>query len=466
MSMIQWQGLGLVLPHKTCFSEFSGQLDWGCRIAIVGDNGSGKSSLLRLFAGLQSPSEGKVQIEPFLRLGHVPQVLEGDQTLSGGQRVNQALSQALAAQPDLLLLDEPSNHLDADNRRAMLRMLQHFHGALLLVTHDESWMNQLCDTLWIVADGQVQVFHGRYQDYLAERAGRHAALQRQRALLRREQQAAHQRLMQEQQRASHARQRGEKAIRERRWATVKSATKLGRGNTTAVDHRADMLTRQQALGDELARLSPGEEISPAFFLPPQARHAHGPVLQVSDGWIGHERVIAGPLHLVVQPGERWLLVGANGSGKSTLARALLGDTALRLGGQWLTPPRQEIGYLDQHYANLPVEQTVLATLQQTVPDWSASALRHHLSRFLFRSDGAVQTLVRCLSGGECARLSLACLAARPPQLLILDEISNNLDGRARQHVATILRDYPGTLLLISHDEALVQQLGEMRRLDL
>ncbi|WP_338621107.1 ATP-binding cassette domain-containing protein [Paludibacterium sp. THUN1379] len=466
MSMIQWQGLSLVFPHKTCFSEFSGQLDWGCRIAIVGDNGSGKSSLLRMLAGLQSPSEGRLQMEPLLRLGHVPQVLDGDLKLSGGQRVNQALSQALAEQPDLLLLDEPSNHLDTANRRAMLRMLQHFHGGLLLVTHDETWMNTLCDTLWIVADGQIRVFHGRYQDYLAERAGQHAALQRQRDLLRREQQGAHQRLMQEQQRASHARQRGEKAIRERRWATVKSATKLGRGNTTAVDNRADLLTRQQTLGDELARLSPGEVISPAFFLPPQARHARGPVVQVSDGLIGHERVIAGPLHLVIRSGERWLLGGANGSGKSTLARALLGETALRLGGQWQTPPRQEIGYLDQHYANLPADQTVLAVLQQTVPDWAPSALRHHLSRFLFRGDGAVQTLVRALSGGERARLSLACLAARPPQLLILDEISNNLDGRARQHVASILHDYPGTLLLISHDEALVQQLGEMRRLNL
>ncbi|TDR82950.1 ABC-F family ATP-binding cassette domain-containing protein [Paludibacterium purpuratum] len=466
MSMLQWQGLCLAFPHKTCFSDFTGSLDWGQRIAIVGDNGCGKSSLLRVLAGLQTPSEGHIEREADLRIGYVAQVLDGDAALSGGQRVNQALSRALAGYPDLLLLDEPSNHLDADNRRAMLRMLRHYTGTLVLVTHDSEWMDRLCDRVWIVEDERVEAFGGRYRDYLDERAAQHAALLRSREQLRRDRQATHERLMKEQERASHARQRGETAIRERRWATVKSAAKLGRGNTTAGDNRAELRARREDIQHELARLSPGASVDPAFFLPAGGQRGRGPVVQISDGQFGYGVALAAPIHWVIEAGERWQIAGANGCGKSTLARALAGELALRLGGGWLTPPSMDIGYLDQHYANLPAGRTVLDALRDHAPDWTISALRHHLSRFLFRHDAALDAPVETLSGGERARLSLACIAARTPRLLILDEVSNNLDARSRQQVAEILCAYPGTLLLISHDETLLQQLTGLRRLEM
>jgi len=466
MSMIQWQGLGLAFPHKTCFSDFSGSLTWGERIAIVGDNGSGKSSLLRLLAGELAPSEGRIVRAPDLTVGYVAQVLSGDAALSGGQRVNQALSRALASSPDLLLLDEPSNHLDGDNRRAMLRMLRHFAGTLVLVTHDEAWMAQLCDTLWIVEDGRIAAFAGRYQDYLDERATRHAALLHERAMLQQDRRATHERLMKEQERASHARQRGEKAIRERRWATVKSAAKLSRGNTTAGDNKAELRARREEIQTALAQSAPGETVEPAFFLPAGAKRTRGPVVQVSGALFGHRGALTAPLHLTVEPGERVWLAGANGSGKSTLARALAGETRLRLGGDWLTPAAADIGYLDQHYANLPPRHSVLQALLACASDWPASAVRHHLSRFLFRHDAQLDMPIEALSGGERARLSLACIAARAPRLLILDEVSNNLDARSRQHVADILQAYPGALLLISHDEALLRSLSGLRKVAL
>ncbi|PHV12429.1 ABC-F family ATP-binding cassette domain-containing protein [Chitinimonas sp. BJB300] len=458
MPMIQLQGLGLVFPHKTCFSGFSTAIEWGQRIAIVGANGNGKSSLLKILVGSLAPSEGTVCKTPGLGIGYVAQVLDSTNTLSGGQRVNQALSQALAQASDLLLLDEPTNHLDADNRRSLSRMLQGFYGSIMLVTHDEALMDQVCDSIWHIGEGRIDVFSGRYTDYLAEQALQRDALGKQLAALKRAQQDTHDALMQEQERASHARQRGAKSIRERKWPTVKSPTKLGRGSTTAGNKQVEIKAQQRDLMGQLEQLRPIGIIVPRFHLSAAAKSRQG-VLQITNGAVGYDRPILQPIHMRLAHGEPLALQGRNGSGKSTLARAIQGDPGLIRSGTWITPPTSDIGYLDQHYANLAPNHTVLQALMNVVPDWPMQTLRRHLSDFLFRQDEAVQNQVCTLSGGEKARLSLACIAAKTPQLLILDELTNNLDTTMRRHMIEILRNYPGALLVISHDEDFLQQIG-------
>ena len=462
MSMIQLQGVSLAFLHKTCFSNFDGHIDWGQRIAIVGDNGSGKSSLLRLLHGELTPQAGRVQRPTDLRIGHVPQILAARQGLSGGQQLNQALGQALAARPDLLLLDEPTNHLDADNRRSLCRMLRHFYGAIVLVSHDVALVDEVCDTVWLLERGEVQVHAGRYADLCAERAQQRARIEKQLGEVKRARVAAHDARMQEQQRASKARTHGERAIAEHKWPTVKSLAKLGRGNETAGRRQAALAERQQDLGRQLDALRQPPVLVPRFNLTP-ATLAQGVVVQISGGEAGYDgqRVVSG-IHLQLSSGGRLALTGRNGCGKSTLAMAIAGRTpAERLAGTWITPDGDEIGYLDQHYAALQAGLTVLQTLRQAAPGWSEQQLRHRLSDFLFGRDEAVQADVATLSGGERARLALACIAARPPRLLLLDEVTNNLDLAARQHVIEVLRAYPGTMLLISHDAAFLQALGEV-----
>ncbi|MYM98407.1 ABC-F family ATP-binding cassette domain-containing protein [Duganella vulcania] len=458
MSMIQLQGLGLAFPHKICFSAFNATVEWGQRIAIVGDNGSGKSSLLKLIGGLLDPAEGSVRASPGLGIGYLAQVQHGDQQLSGGQRVNRALSAALASATDLLLLDEPTNHLDADNKRSLARMLKAFYGAVILVTHDEALMDQVCDTIWSIRSGTIEVFTGKYSDYLAERQRQHASLEKQLSAIALAKQNTHQALMQEQERASRARERGVKNIENRRWPTVKSPTKLGRGNTTAGRKQADIKEHKLQLLEQMEALRTDPVIVPRFHLDaaPSSRHT---VLQISNGAAGYAQPVLQGIHLHLERGERLVLQGANGSGKSTLAQAIMGAAEVTRSGDWFTPPRDEIGYLDQHYANIDPDHTVLQALQSVVPTWDATALRGHLSDFLFRHNDLVHARVAVLSGGERARLSLACIAAKPPTLLILDEITNNLDMRMRQHVIEVVRAYPGALVLISHDENFLRQIG-------
>ncbi|GGP22769.1 erythromycin ABC transporter ATP-binding protein [Silvimonas iriomotensis] len=462
--MLQIEGLGVSHGRKVCFSGFSSAIERGQRIAILGDNGSGKSSLLNVLAGLAMPSEGAVRSVAGLRYGHVVQIQQDEATFSGGERVSRAIGAALAQQPDILLLDEPTNHLDGPNRRALYRMLRHFGGAVVLVTHDVALLDEACDTLWHLEQGRITVFAGRYRDYMAERARQRASLAGQFAQNRRAAKSAHEALMKEQERAAHARQHGARSIENGKWATVKSLTKLGRSNTTAGRKQADLRTQREDIAEQLEQVRQAATIVPHFHLP-AARGRDG-VVQISHGRVGYGVPLLGDVHLQLNQGDRLALVGRNGSGKSTLARAMLGDAAISRQGDWLLPAPEQVGYLDQHYATLAPALSAQDALRALVPGWTEAQRRQHLADFLFFDTVAVSTPAAALSGGERARLALALIAARPPQLLILDEVTNNLDLTVRQHVIDILRDYPGAMVLISHDEDFLAQLDGLTRLDL
>lgn len=141
-----------------------------------------------------------------------------------------------------------------------------------------------------------------------------------------------------------------------------------------------------------------------------------------------------------------------------MIKAILGDATVTKSGVWHAPKPSDIGYLDQHYRTLNQGKTVLETIQELVPSWSHAEVRSHLNDFLFRKNEEVQASFATLSGGEKARLSLAQIAAKPPQLLILDEITNNLDLETRNHVMQVLKDFPGAMIIISHDEDFLEEI--------
>ncbi len=163
-------------------------------------------------------------------------------------------------------------------------------------------------------------------------------------------------------------------------------------------------------------------------------------------------------HTSINHGSRIALIGRNGSGKSILDKAFLGDKKVITNGDWYLPKLKEIGYLDQHYSTLSSNQTVLESLAELV-SWPHAELRRHLNDFLFRKNEEVHRPISQLSGGEKARLSLAHLAAKTPQLLILDEVTNNLDLEIRQHLINMFKVYPGAMILISHDGDFLNEVG-------
>lgn len=157
--------------------------------------------------------------------------------------------------------------------------------------------------------------------------------------------------------------------------------------------------------------------------------------------------------------DRISVQGDNASGKSTLIKAILNDPNLVKTGNWYVPKIEDIGYLDQHYNTLSAKMTVYETISELVPSWTNIEVRRHLSDFLFRKNDEVNNCVVQLSGGEKARLSLAQIAALPPKLLILDEITNNLDLQTKQHVSQVLKVYPGAMIVLSHESDFLDDIG-------
>ncbi|MEK6733692.1 MAG: ATP-binding cassette domain-containing protein, partial [Pseudomonadota bacterium] len=194
--------LSLEFPHKTCFTDFSCTIPYGSKIAIIGKNGSGKTSLLQRFK--QSLAD--------VNIGYVPQIIEKHDKLSGGQRFNKSLSQALSLEPDILMLDEPTNHLDIDNRKSLMRMLNNFPGTLIIVSHDIELLRKCVDIYWHIETPKISVFTGCYNDYIREIYQKRYILEKELSRLERQKKDMHQALMKEEQRAAKSKQKGQKSI--------------------------------------------------------------------------------------------------------------------------------------------------------------------------------------------------------------------------------------------------------------
>ncbi|MBA2657485.1 MAG: ABC-F family ATP-binding cassette domain-containing protein [Tatlockia sp.] len=454
---IQFKSIRFSLPHKLCFEQINETISYGQRIAIIGQNGCGKSTLLQMMLGQIAPTDGELILPQDLVIGYVPQLIEQFNSLSGGQRFNKKLSEALAALPNILLLDEPTNHLDGKNRNSLMRMLRSFRGTLVIVTHDVELLHHAIDTIWHIDRGRVRVFTGSYDDYQHELLIQYRAIEQELLLLAKQKKTAHLALMKEQARAKNSRKGGEKKIENRKWPTISSAVKMSRSNETSIRKKSEISQKRQRLSEQMSALQLPEIIKPTFSI--QAGESGRVLVSISDGAVGFDRPVLALINLSITSGDRIAIHGDNGSGKSTLIRALLGDTAIVKTGSWQVLRRDYIGYLDQHYSTLNAQKTVLEVMQDCFINASHAEVRKHLNDFLFRKNEEINTTVLNLSGGEKVRLSLAQIAASTPRLLILDEITNNLDLETRAHAIQILKDYPGAMVIISHDADFLLSIG-------
>ena len=454
--MIQLKNLSLSFPHKTCFEDFSIDILYGNRIAIIGKNGSGKSSLLKMIKAVAAD----------INVGYVPQVIEDFKHLSGGQRFNEALTEALSIGPDLLLLDEPTNHLDVSNRKSLMRMLKTYPGTLIIASHDQELLRRCIDILWHIDNGKIHVFSGNYDDYMQEIKSKRVVIEQEIARLNRQRKDTHQALMKEQVRAAKSKAKGEKNIDQKKWPTVTSKANVLRACETSGHKKADIAYKKENLNERLADLRLPEIIKPKFSLN-TTEIANKALVSINDGNLGYgEKIILGNINLSIMSGERLAITGDNGSGKSTLLKAILNDIDIVKSGLWYVPNFEDIGYLDQHYNNLNHDKSALENIHELVPMWEHAEIRRHLNDFLFRKNEEVNALVSNLSGGEKARLSLAQIAAKTPKFLILDEVTNNIDLETRQHVIQVLKDYPGAMIVVSHDEEFLKEIGIEQRLQI
>ena len=446
--------LALTINDKTCFENFSTQIHSGKHILIMGNNGTGKSTLLKMIQNKIQPTQGAVIAPSEIVFGYVPQIIIDYEQLSGGQRFNQELSGALSLCPDILLLDEPTNHLDLKNRGSLIRMLQRWSNTLLIVSHDPEILHLKFDEIWHIEHGSILIFKGDYAAYLVEHAQKQQAVTNQRERLQKEKRQLKKMVQLEHKRSSQS-----KSINKHETDRVLLGSMKESGSQTAGKNLKKLSKAQETIAHQLTDNFVHKKIEPKFNLNARIVSSGKSIVSIMNGSCGYGQPVLSNINIQLSGGSRIAIIGDNGSGKSTFIKALLNDSEVTIDGQWQMPDSNNIGYLDQHYSNLDPNLTVQETIQAAAPDWDDHTIRKHLNDFLFSSQNIVFNKVSHLSGGEKARLSLAQIAALSPYLLLLDEITNNIDLQTREHVIEVLFLYPGAMIIVSHDPQFLNALS-------
>lgn len=346
-------------------------------------------------------------------------------SLSGGQRTRLALAKLLLSKPDLLILDEPTNHLDIETLSWLESYLKGYEGAILIVSHDRYFLDQVVSIVYEVSRHRVTKYPGNYSAYLDEKAKNY-----------------------ERDVKLYERQQDEKAKLE-----DFIQKNIARASTTKMaQSRRKMLERT-----EWMESPDGDEKSASFGFTIE-RQSGNDVLSADELTIGYnDRTISSGINLRTFREDRIALVGPNGVGKSTLLKTIVKDLS-PLAGSIRYGTNVQIGYYDQEQAKLSSNKSVLKELWDEWPLMNEKDIRTVLGRFLFSGED-VDKAVSSLSGGEKARLALAKLMMQKANFLILDEPTNHLDLDSKEVLENALIDYPGTLLFVSHDRYFINRIA-------
>lgn len=346
-------------------------------------------------------------------------------SLSGGQRTRLALAKLLLSKPDLLILDEPTNHLDIETLNWLENYLKGYDGAILIVSHDRYFLDQVVSIVYEVSRHHVTKYIGNYSAYLDDKAKNY-----------------------ERDLKMFDRQMDEKAKLEEF-----IQKNIARASTTKMaQSRRKMLERTEWMD------SPdGDEKSASFGFTIE-RQSGNDVLSVDDVTVGYDsKPISSNIQLRTFRADRIALVGPNGVGKSTLLKTIVKDLPV-LAGEIRYGTNVQIGYYDQEQAKLSSNKTVLQELWDEWPLMNEKDVRSVLGSFLFSGDDVTKT-VNSLSGGEKARLALAKLMMQKSNFLVLDEPTNHLDLDSKEVLENALINYPGTLLFVSHDRYFINRIA-------
>ncbi|ELL20127.1 heme ABC exporter, ATP-binding protein CcmA [Neisseria meningitidis NM3652] len=496
MNILSVENASFAVGHVALLDKTSFQLDSGEKIGLIGRNGAGKSSFLKILAGVQKLDDGQIIVQNNLKIVYVPQesffdkeatvfdtVAEGlgetrdllrryhhvshelengsseallkelnelqleieakdgwkldaavKQTLgelglpenekignlSGGQKKRVALAQAWVQKPDVLLLDEPTNHLDIDAIIWLENLLKAFEGSLVVITHDRRFLDNIATRIVELDRGILRSYPGSFSKYSEKKAQELAV------------EAEHNRLFDK----FHAQEeawirKGIEARRTRNEGRVRRLEELRR-------QRAE---RRNVQGQVNFKLDSGEKSGKIIAELEHASFTYG------------DKVIMDKFSAILQRGDKIGLIGPNGIGKTTFLKLILGELQptygrIRIGS------KQEVAYFDQFRSTLNENDTVFYTLGQGNDYVEVGGKKKHvmsyLEDFLFHPARA-QSPVSSLSGGERNRLLLAKLFTRPANILILDEPTNDLDIDTQELLEDLLRDYQGTVFLVSHD---------------
>jgi ATP-binding cassette subfamily F protein 3 len=493
--MLTIDGITLRLGGHLVLDRASAALPPKARVGLVGRNGAGKSSLLKLIAGIYEPDGGAIETPSGLRIGYLAQEAPGGSgtpfetvlaaatersrllaeaehasdphriaeiherlnaihahgaparaarilaglgfdeeaqhrpldTFSGGWRMRVALAALLFSEPDLLLLDEPSNHLDLEAALWLESFLKSYRASLIVVSHERDLLNNVADHILHLNRGTLSLYPGNYDSF--------TRLQRER----------------------EAQTEAARAAQETKAKKLQAYVDRWR-------YKAHTARQAQSRLKALAKLQPiaalSDDASMVFDFP-SPKELRPPLIVLEDTAVGYtaNAPVLSRLNLRIDPDDRIALVGRNGNGKTTLARLLAGQLKA-MSGSLVASGKLRVGYFAQHQIEeLVPEETPLQHMERMLPEAKPGEVRAQLGRFGFSGDKA-NLAVRQLSGGERARLSLALITRDAPHILILDEPTNHLDVEAREALVEALAGFSGAVIVVSHDRHLLGLIAD------
>ncbi len=528
--MLILQNLSYIHPNKDLlFDKLNVTINRQHKIALIGNNGIGKSTLLKIMAGTLAPATGVVKTEhtPYYipqlfgqfndytiaqalriedKLNALKAIVAGDVSeanltaldddwtieersqealihwnlenldltqsmgnLSGGQKTKVFLSGISIHQPEIILMDEPSNHLDTRGRRILYDFIQATNSTLVVVSHDRKLLN-LLDVVYELSKRSITVYGGNYDFYAEQKMIEGNALSQdihsKEKALRKAKEVARETLERQQKLDARGRKKHEKAgvptmmLKTMKNSAEKSTARIKDIHAEKTGGIAQELTELRKSLPDIDKMKFGFDAS--------ALHK-GKILidakNINFGY-GKKMLWAEPLNALLTSGERLAIRGLNGSGKTTLIKIILGEIEPQVGT--IQRAITKAVYIDQDYSLIDNRLSVYEQAQK----FNTSALPEHdikirLSRFLFGKDDWNKSGA-ALSGGEKMRLMLCCLTIgnQAPDLIILDEPTNNLDIQNIEILTAAINEYQGTLLVISHDAYFLEQVGVEQGIDL
>lgn len=539
MSLISVSNLTKSYGATDIFAGVTFAVEKGSRLGIVGPNGVGKTTLLRILAGEDEASTGAVTRSRGVRSGYlsqeadfkmegtlwdachsvfenlikqqkelhrleelmatqpdvieqygklqedferrggytyetrIKQVLTGlgfgaeDYTLSldhlsGGQRTRAFLARLLLSDPDLLLLDEPTNHLDIRAVEWLEGYLNQWEGAVVIVSHDRYFLDKVSNIIFEMLPGAYEIYNGNYTAYLKQREERMA---RRQELFESEQEKLLKEVEYIKKNIAGQNTLQAKGKLKRLTRIVQAIEQVGLEavlNTKWIELGVSMTTSPFSVEEAERRVRAMK--SPVRVLPNlhlrlgSEKRSGDMVIRTKDLQVGFpDKFLFSAPDIELRRQDCAALIGPNGAGKSTFLKTILGQLE-PLSGEVILGASLHIGYFAQAHEGLQPENTLLQEIDSVMPNWLPGQIRDYLGKYLFSGDD-VYKKVGMLSGGERGRLALAKLALQDTNLLLLDEPTNHLDIPSQEVLESVLEDYTGTILLISHDRYLVDALA-------
>ncbi|MEK5529310.1 MULTISPECIES: Vga family ABC-F type ribosomal protection protein [unclassified Viridibacillus] len=445
MMLLEANGLHYSIRDREVFNIEKLQINDHDRIGLIGKNGSGKTTLLEVLAALKEPESGHVKTYSPLEL--VPQLKESTSAKSGGEVTKAYIQGALAKSARLLITDEPTTHLDTHHVEWLEGELLKRGGALLIVSHDRAFLDAVCTKIWELEDGGLKEYRGNYSDYTEQKK-----------IEKKQQEASYEKYTTKKNQLEEALVLKEKKAA-RAAKVPKSVSKLEASKTKPyfAKKQKKLQKTAKAIETRLEQLEKVEKVKNPVAIKmdlPNAETVKGKIIiRIEDveGRVG-ERFLWQKSSFQIRGGDKIAITGNNGSGKTTLLKKIVEHEK----GITISPA-VKVGYFSQNLNVLNVEKTILENVRElSIQD--ETFIRTVLARLHFYRDD-VYKKVGVLSGGERVKVALAKIFVSDVNTLILDEPTNFLDIDAVEAFESLLKEYEGTIIFVSHDRRFVENIA-------